>query len=191
LAHDAAMILGERVRLRRVERADLPRFVAWLNDVEVRDHLALYHPMGLADEEIWFAKQADLEPVLRPLAIEARAADVRREAADPEWTLIGATSFHHVDWKNRWAELGIMIGEKAWWGRGYGTDATRALARWGFDELGLNRVCLRVFEDNARARRAYEKVGFREEGRLRQDRFHAGRYVDTIVMGLLRDELAR
>jgi RimJ/RimL family protein N-acetyltransferase len=185
------VILGDRVRLRRIERSDLPRFVAWLNDPSVRDHLALFHPMGLSDEERWFEGQTALEPVLRALSIEARAADVRDEAADPEWTHIGGIGLHQVDWKNRTGELGIVIGEKGWWGRGYGTDAVRALARWAFDELALNRLWLRVYEDNARAQRSYEKVGFKAEGRLRQDRFHAGRYFDTVVMGLLHDELVR
>src|SRR5262249_1517838 len=159
-------------------RTDLPRFVAWLNDPAVRDHLALFHPMGLADEERWFESQAALEPVLRSFSIEARAADVNKDAADPEWTHIGAIGFHQVDWKNRTAEVGIVIGDKEWWGRGYGTDAVRALARWAIDELALNRIWLRVFEDNTRGIRAYEKVGFKTEGRLRQDRFHGGRFLD-------------
>lgn len=189
MRHHTRVILGERIRLRRVERVDLPRFVSWLNDVAVREHLALFHPLGLDDEERWFEEQAAREPVLRPLSIEARAADVRKDAADPEWTHIGSIGFHHVDWKNRTGELGIVIGDKAWWGRGYGTDAVRALARWAFDELALNRLWLRVYEDNARARRSYEKAGFQVEGRLRQDRFHGGHYTDTVIMGLLRDEL--
>ena len=60
--------------------------------------------------------------------------------------------------------------------------------RWGFREQNLNRIFLRVFEDNPAAIRCYEKVGFRLEGRLRQDRYQDGRYLDTLVMGLLRDE---
>ena len=93
-----------------------------------------------------------------------------------------------VTWGDRWGEIGILIGDKEFWNRGYGTDATRALVRWGFDGLNLNRIWLRVYEDNARAIRCYEKVGFRIEGRLRQDRFRDGRYLDTIIMAILRDE---
>jgi diamine N-acetyltransferase len=177
------MIVGQRVRLRRIERDDLPRFVAWLNDPEVRDHLALYHPMGLADEERWFEDQLRLEPALRPLCIEAQEGGL--------WVPIGSLGLHQVDWKHRWGELGIVIGDKAWWGRGFGTDAVRTFVDWCFDELNLNRFFLRVFESNERARHVYRKLGFRDEGRLRQDRFHAGRYEDTVVMGILRDERGR
>lgn len=74
------------------------------------------------------------------------------------------------------------------WGKGHGTAAVRTLVAWGFGELNLHLIFLRVFDDNARAVRSYEKVGFRREGRLRQDRFHRGRYSATLVMGLLRHE---
>ena len=177
------MILGERVRLRRIERADLPRMAEWMNDPEVRDGLANVYPFSLVHEEQWFEAMLKLEPAAQPFAVEAKERSGRSE-----WTLIGAAGFHGVDWRNRSAEAGIFIGRKDLWNRGYGTDALRALARWGFEELNVNRVWLRVYEDNARAIRSYEKVGFRAEGRLRQDRFHRGRYFDTVVMGLLREE---
>jgi RimJ/RimL family protein N-acetyltransferase len=181
------MLYGERVRLRRIEREDLPRFVAWLNDPELREHLTLFHPLSLPLEERWFADTLTAEPAAQPFSLE-----VRRAGASPggdEWTHVGGGGFHAVDWRNRAAELGIFIGEKAFWGGGYGTDAVRTLARWAFDELNLNRVWLKVFDSNPRAVRCYEKVGFRTEGRLRQHEFRAGRYRDVLVMGLLRGEL--
>lgn len=178
------MILGERVRLRRIERSDLPRFIEWLNDPDVRESLANVYPFSLAQEELWFEGTLKLEPAAQPFAIEARG-----RSRKVEWTHIGGTGFHGVDWRNRSAEVGIFIGREGLWNSGYGTDALRALVRWGFLELNLNRIWLRVYEDNARAIRSYEKVGFRLEGRLRQDRFHAGRYFDTLIMGLLQGEL--
>lgn len=190
------MIHGERVRLRRVEREDLPRFVEWSNDPEVRDHLAAFYPMSLAQEERWFESTLGLDPACQPFALEAQSplepgasGPERLETGPSLWTHVGGLGFHQVDWKNRSAEFGIMIGHKSFWGAGYGSDATRAFMKWGFRVLNLNRVSLRVFEDNTRAIRSYQKVGFLVEGRLRQDRFHAGRYMDTLVMGLLRDEL--
>lgn len=183
------MILEGRVRLRRVEQDDLPRFVAWLNDPEVRHQLALIWPMGTAQEEAWYQAQLKAEPALQAFSVDVRSASPSAAGPDPAWAHVGGAGFHGVDWQARAAELGIVIGQKETWGQGYGTEATRALVRWGFRELNLNRVWLRVYEDNAPAIRCYEKIGFRQEGRLRQDRFRAGRYVDTLVMGLLRDEL--
>lgn len=184
-----AMVHGERVRLRRVERADLPRYVEWLNDPEVRDHLALVYPLGLAGEEQWFEASLRTEPACQPFAVDVRGSHLQPEAVSEPWVHIGSAGFHEVDWRNRSAELGLVIGRKDLWGRGFGTEAVQALARWGFLELNLHRVQLKVYEDNARAIRAYEKAGFKVEGRLRQSRFHHGRYCDTLVMGLLRDEL--
>lgn len=183
------MILGERVLLRRVERDDLPRFAAWLNDPDVRRHLALVYPMSMANEEAWYEASLRAEQAVQPYALDVRAQSPSA-GPDPAWTHVGGLGFHTVDWPDRSAELGIVIGNREFWGAGYGTDATRTLVRWGFDELNLNRVWLRVLEDNPRGIRCYEKVGFRVEGRLRQDRFREGRYVDTIIMGILRGELA-
>ncbi len=85
-------------------------------------------------------------------------------------------------------ELGIIIGEKSAWDQGFGTDVVRTLLRHAFDTLNLNRVVLRVFETNLRAMQVYKKIGFVEEGRLRQDHFIDGKYVDVVIMGILRVE---
>ena len=180
------MLKGDRVRLRRIERSDLPGFVAWLNDPEVRRHLALVYPMSQVQEDAWFEEQLKAEPAAQPFAIEAQ----RERGGDGEWVLLGAIGLHLVDWRNRWAELGIFLGDKSRWGKGLGTEATRLLVRFAFDTLNLNRVFLRVYADNARAIRCYEKVGFVREGLKRQDRILDGRFGNTLVMGLLREEWA-
>src|SRR5206468_3077409 len=84
---------------------------------------------------------------------------------------IGAVGLHQIDSRNRHAGLGVALGDRTAWGKGYGTEATALLVRHAFCTLNLNRVWLEVYEYNARAVRAYEKVGFRLEGRLRQDNF--------------------
>jgi RimJ/RimL family protein N-acetyltransferase len=105
---------------------------------------------------------------------------------------IGQMGLHGVDYENRRAVLGIGIGEKDYWGRGYGTDAIQALLGWAFDHLNLNRVGLHVYDFNQRAIRCYEKCGFRREGVVRQAWYVGGQYHDEVVMGILRDEfLAR
>jgi RimJ/RimL family protein N-acetyltransferase len=84
--------------------------------------------------------------------------------------------------------LGIFIGDKRYWNKGYGTEVMRLLLRHGFSTLNLNRVFLRVFETNPRAIRSYEKAGFVFEGRMRQAEFIDGKYCDVILMSVLRSE---
>lgn len=172
-------MIGEKVRLRPIERDDLPRFVAWFADPEVRRHLLVYLPFSLAQEERWFE---DLQGRLE----RQEALVLAIETA--EGVHIGNLGLHAIDWKNRSAELGILIGEKAYWNQGYGTDAIRTLLGLAFREMNLHRIFLRVDADNARGLRCYEKVGFRQDGTLRDAVFKEGRYLDQHVMSILRAE---
>ncbi|MEJ5241202.1 MAG: GNAT family protein [Anaerolineales bacterium] len=174
------MIYGERIRLRAIERRDLPFFVAWLNDPEVRHGLQIYLPLSLEEEEDWFTKMLQKSPPERPLAIEVRDGE--------SWKLIGNCGLFNIDWKNSSAELGIFIGDKSCWNRGFGSEAVRLLARHAFETLNLHRVYLRVYEFNARAIRAYEKAGFVLEGRMRQALYREGKYHDVLLMSILRSE---
>lgn len=173
------MIFGERIRLRALEREDIPRFVRWFNDPEVRQYLLMYEPMSTAEEERWFERHLDA-PNDQTLGIEARAGE--------EWIHIGNVGLHRIDWKNRTAALGIAIGDKAYWGQGYGTDAVRTMLRHAFQGMNLHRVELDVYDFNPRAQRCYEKAGFRHEGSRRQAHFHAGCYHDVHTLGILCDE---
>lgn len=177
------MIYNERIRLRAPERADLPRFVEWLNDPEVRIGLAMHLPFSLAEEEVWFEAMIKRPPSEHVLVIE-----VRSEKYSDNWNAIGTCSFHDIDWRIRKAEVGIVIGEKGYWNKGYGTDVMRLLLRHGFNTLNLNRIMLRVYSTNPRAMRAYEKAGFVVDGRLRQAGYKDGQYFDEIIMSVLREE---
>lgn len=170
------MIIGQKIRLRAVERSDIPTFVRWFNDPEVRQYLNMFLPLSEAQEERWFERLLEDEKGY-VFAIETA-----------EGVHIGNVGLHGIDWKNRKATCGIVIGEKEYWNQGYGADALRTLLRFAFEELNLHRIFLHVFDFNRRAIRCYEKVGFRHEGRLRQARFTEGRYVDELVMGLLQEE---
>ena len=176
------MIYSKRLRLRAAERADLPLFVRWLNDPEVRQNLALYLPMSQASEEQWFESMLKSPPAEHVLVIEVRQPD------GESWQPIGNCSLMDIDWHNRKAEFGIFIGEKSMWNQGYGTETARLILKHGFDTLNLNRISLQVFATNPRAIRAYEKAGFVLEGRLRQAEFIDGQYVDMLLMSVLRSE---
>jgi RimJ/RimL family protein N-acetyltransferase len=102
--------------------------------------------------------------------------------------LLGEVDLSVINWGSRDAFVGIGIGEREFWGKGYGSEAMELLLRYAFNELNLRRVSLNVFEFNERALHSYEKVGFRIEGRERQVIQREGRRWDMIDMGILREE---
>jgi len=173
------MIVGKKVRLRPIERDDLPRFVEWFADPEVRRHLLVYLSFSLAQEERWFESHLERLERQEEMVLAIETAD---------GVHIGNVGLHGINWKDRNAELGIVIGEKGYWSQGYGTDAIRTLLGLAFREMNLHRVFLRVDTDNARGIHCYEKAGFRREGTSREAVFKEGAYHDQYVMSILQPE---
>jgi RimJ/RimL family protein N-acetyltransferase len=172
------MLTGNLVNLRALERDDLERCWTWMNDAEVTHFLAAIHaPLSRAEEEKWLEQAMTQRDDKCTFAITTK-----------DGTHIGNCEIQRIDRVARHAELGIMIGDKNYWGQGYGADAMKVLLRYAFEVLNLNRVYLRVHEYNSRAIRCYEKCGFRHEGRMRQQVYRHGRYWDTLIMGVLREE---
>jgi RimJ/RimL family protein N-acetyltransferase len=172
---------GKLVRLRAYEKSDLDAVMKWVNDEEVTDLLGgemLVYPVSSLAEAKFIEAAADSSDKQKTFVIET--------LADPRY--IGSVSFNVINWLNRSAGLGIVIGDKSLWGKGYGTDAMRVMLRLGFDKMNLHRLWLQVHDYNPRAIASYEKCGFKREGVLRADHFARGKYHDTIVMGILESE---
>ena len=140
----------------------------------------LHLPLSQAVEEQWFEGMLSRPQYEHPLTIEIQQAD--------QWRAIGNCGYNNIDWRCNAAELGIFIGDKSCWNKGYGTQAMRMLLHFGFNTLNLNRIALDVYETNLRAVRSYEKAGFVHEGRKRQGMYKDGRYIDILQMSVLRDE---
>ena len=173
------MIEGKLVNLRAPEMTDLERNTRWINDRDVTRFLSLRYLMSSAAEENWMRERCG-----RPMSFGETFFAI--ETKDGEH--IGNTNLFNVSPEDRRAEFGIMIGEKAHWSKGYGSDAAQTLLRFAFEEMNLHRVRLDTYAFNERAIAAYLKSGFVEEGRMRQARFSGGAYHDVVVMGALRDE---
>ena len=131
--------------------------------------------------------------------VEQRIARPRRRAGQGRYTFliclvederpIGEVMLVDIDRVNGSAQVGIFIGEPDEWGKGYGTDAVRALVDFGFAELRLERDLARSVAPRTRGpQRSYEKAGFTQEATFRHDRWEGGRYTDGHVMSILRDE---
>jgi diamine N-acetyltransferase len=174
----AAFLTGERVALRPLTPADAAVLVPWMND-DVVTHFM-------------FTGQ-------RPATVEHVAEDIRHHVQTPahvvfmvedraNGTPIGTAGLYDIHLTARKAEFRILIGAADWWNKGYGTEVTELLTFYGFDRLNLNKVWLGVTDENKGGMRAYEKAGFRVEGRLRQELYRNSRYYDAIRMSVLRDE---
>jgi UDP-4-amino-4,6-dideoxy-N-acetyl-beta-L-altrosamine N-acetyltransferase len=170
-------LIGDLVYLRPLERDDAAQVAPWVNDPELRRTLQTNRPMNVQNEIEFIDRTRNSEHDL-VLGIALKQND----------RLIGLTGFHEIDFRNRHCLFGISIGDKELQGQGHGTAVTRLLVGHAFETMNLNRVQLLVYEYNEPAIKAYTRAGFKKEGVLRQENFREGRYWDTWVMAILRDE---
>jgi RimJ/RimL family protein N-acetyltransferase len=169
---------GELVRLAAIRREDLPIYTRWFQDYEVQRMVGVdvIVPQSFEREQSWY------DSTIRG---DSGFTFGIRTVADDQ--LIGNCSLFNISPKNHEATFGIVIGEQDFWGRGYGTEATKLTVRFGFTEVNLNRIQLDVYAFNPRAVRAYEKAGFSHEGTRRKALFREGSYHDVHIMAILRD----
>jgi RimJ/RimL family protein N-acetyltransferase len=176
------VFVGERVTLRGVRRDDIPSIWAWNNDLAVELAGGGDPPMPQAIARLY----ADFE---REWAQGGR--DPHSFAIEVDGKLIGLVGIRNFNHTARTAEFGIVIGEKEYWGQGYGREATRLILDYAFRYHNLRRVWLWTHAKNERGIRAYRAAGFVEEGRLRQHVYSDGEYDDAVYMGVLREDWDR
>lgn len=170
-----------KYRLRELERRDLPILNGWRADRALIGQLgAAFRHVGSAVDERWFDSY-----------LASRANNVRLAICGEDDQPVGAVYLLGIDWVHRHGEFSIWIGATAQQRKGAGEAGTRGMLAHAFDDLNLQRVHLSVLARNEPAIRLYRKVGFSEEGRLRNAVFKAGRYEDMLMMALLRGEYAK
>lgn len=172
------MLQGLKTSIRSVEEDDIDIVYQWYNDQEIN---------------LWSSGAWPINTLLSKDQIAVKfldgAPDVYRYSILEENSrLIGTIGFKELNIPSRSASLYIVIGDKSYWGKGYGTDALIVFVRFLFTQWNLHRITLDTWDENIRAIRAYEKVGFIIEGRQREARYVYGSYHDSILMGLLRSE---
>ncbi|CAN5569287.1 GNAT family protein [soil metagenome] len=171
------MITGKLVTLRALTPEDYARMTEFKNDVEVEllGGGTPPRPQTLTMVTEFFDELVKNKENLG-FAIEA------------DGKFIGDIGLFHLDRISGTAEVGIGIGDRDYWGRGYGRDAMSLIVEYGFTIQNLRRIWLETHATNERAIRSYSAVGFVEEGRQRQHVWLGGRYVDIVLMGLLRED---
>lgn len=167
---------GRKVNLRPLSKVDVPLLVRWVNDPEVRQFVANTFPQTERQEEEWLdgLGKNDKDIVL---CIETK-----------DGTSIGVMGIHKINWIWRTCETGALIGEKEYWGEGYGTDAKMYLLDYIFNTLNLHKVCSNVIDYNKRSLQYSLHCGYKVEGRRRKQVFRKGKYRDLIDLGVFRKE---
>jgi len=174
-----AFLRGSKVYLRSLERSDLnEKYLGWLNDHEVTRYLeAGAFPTTIQDLEKFYQ------------GVTGSRSEVIFAIADAKsHRHIGNVKLGPINWVHRRAMFGIMIGEKEFWGKGVGEEVTRMVVEYGFFRLNLNRIGLAVYAEHEAGARCYQAVGFKTEGRFREEMYSDGTYKDRLWMGLLRSE---
>lgn len=175
------MLRGEKVILRALTREDLAQLCAFNNDVEVELAGGGDPPMPQSLARL----QAEFDA-----RVSQGGRDDAGFAIEADGKFIGQCALFQFEHTAQTCMLGITIGDKAYWGRGYGRDAVRVLLDYAFRLRNLHRVWLSVNGNNERGLRAYKACGFVEEGRLRAHAWSNGAYIDLVHMGILRTEWA-
>lgn len=167
-------IEGERIYLRPMTPEDTDRIVAWRNEDWVRENFIYQKPFTREGHLNWIRTQIDTGCVVQFVIC-------MRDFDRP----VGSVYFRDIDREHHKAEYGIFLGERDALGKGIGTEAAKLAISYAFSKLGLHRIMLRVLDNNPRAKRSYEKAGFTEEGRFRDDVYLNGQYRDVIFMGMI------
>ena len=173
-------INGKTVVLRAIEQGDLAQLQQWANDPAVQSMLVGWHfPVSARDQLAWFN------------ALDLRSSDQRFAIEHPEAGLVGTANLVSIDWVNRTATHGVMIGDPGQRRKGLAMDAVMAICRYAFDELGLHRLDSEIIEYNDVSQKFYiEKCGWRKEGVRPGWFFRKGRRWDSILIGIDRETYA-
>ncbi len=169
-------LLGDRIYLSPRSVEDAEKFTEWMNDFEVTDYTGRSGTiMSLEGEKKYLQENSNPEATFSIITLDADK-------------LIGTLGLEKIDHMNRTATLGIFIGDKEYLSKGYGTEAIRLLLDYGFNYMNLHSIKLDLMSCNERALKCYKKCGFKEAGRIRENRFTNGKYYDTISMDILENE---
>ncbi len=172
-------IPGERCALATPTIDTVLLFPKWIQDERVRRYMNIVHPPSDQDEQDFFARNAaDPASVIWAITVTTDAGP----------RAIGTTGLHGIDWPNRHATSGVIIGDPDYWGRGIGGEVMRLRTRYAFEELGLEKVMTEIMMENEASRRAALAAGYREVGVRRRHKWRAGRWHDMWLAEVLRDD---
>lgn len=172
-----SILESDRIFLRLIEKEDIAKRVAWVNDESIRETLMFDWPLSLAKTEKWFQNQL-LDDTKRNFSIIDKKSN----------ELIGMTGLLDISLRHLRAQFYLTIGNKDFHGKRLPDDIIPIVLNYGFIELGLNRIYLFTLNNNELARKVYLRNGFIYEGTLRNHYFCVGDYQDLQVMSIIKKD---
>lgn len=166
-----------RIYLRLMTREDTDNIIKWRNRDEVRSQFIYQKLFTKESHEKWIETMVETGKVVQMIIV---LCDGDRP--------IGSVYVRDIDMEHKKAEYGVFIGETDCLGKGYGTEAAELMREYAFQFLGLHKLMLRVYADNERAIKSYEKAGFVKEAYLKDDVFVQGKYRDIVLMAVFNEE---
>jgi len=170
------MIVGNKIELVKPVESDMNLLLEWRNDPSHRKYYREYRETNIDDQLNWFRNVLN-DDSWHHFVIRKKG----------EKKLIGVVFLNHIHPVYRTGEFGITMADPEYRGKGLGKDALLTLLDYGFNELNLNRIWCEVYSNNSSIK-LYEKIGFKIEGVLRQHIFKEGKFLDSIMMGMLKSE---
>ncbi len=168
-------ICGKKCFLSPIDVADYQLYAKWANDYEIVRFLPHWYFVINSDRQKEFLDKKSKEH-------NYSIIDLKSDQ------LIGSIGFNSIDNIHRNAEIGITIGNKDFWKKGYASEAIQLLTGYGFNSLNLNSIKLEVYSTNKAAIDCYLSNGFKQAGSLRQSIYFEGKYIDLIIMDIIKDD---
>lgn len=174
-------MIKNNVELRKITIDDTDNIIKWRNNPEVKKNFCIQYDFTREIHLNWYKNKIETGEVVQFIIIDRTTN-----------TDVGSTYLRDIDMKNKKAEFGIFIGENSARNKGIGTDSAKLILKYGFEELKLNKIFLRVFSNNLAGIKAYEKAGFKYEGTAKQDvMLPNGEYQDIIFMAELKSDFEK
>jgi RimJ/RimL family protein N-acetyltransferase len=179
---DTIMLYGTKITLCSLEEAYAQQLTSFLNDVEVIQYISIVTPQTISQEKEWIEATNKSND---NIVFAIRAND---KSTGNGTHIIGSVGLHNINWIDRSATFGIVIGDKDYWSSGCGSEVAFLILYWGFNSLNLVRIESSALKYNTRSIALHKKCGFVEEGMARKAAFKRGIYHDLVLFGLLREE---
>lgn len=169
------MIKGKLVALRSIEPEDLSQLMAWRNEPSFRQYFREYRELGSYNQQQWFENTVVNDKNTIMFAV----------VDSKSFELIGCCGLCYINWVQRFADLSLYIGKYYIDEEGFAHEACELLFDYGFGELGLHKIWTEIYDFDSKKFKLYTSMGFSQDGLLRENYFHSGKWHDSRIMSLL------